>query len=94
MCLLLSSRFTPESRDKAICHVIVLALLINNYAVDFNDLSNSVNKPPDQLKKLVTITGAHLGTDPVTGHSRLNLRVPLATFDGNKFIGNRKKKRN
>lgn len=86
-------RFTPESRDKAICHAIVLGLLVNNFTFEFNALANSAKKPSDGLKKLITVTGAHLATDPITAQARVSLRLPLATFDGNRALGRMKKKK-
>ena len=86
-------RFTPESRDRAICHAIVLGLLVNNHAFEFNALANSAKKASDGLKKLVTVTGAHLATDPITGHGKVVLRLPLAMFDGNRMLGRIKKKK-
>ena len=71
----------PTTRDCAICYVIVLALMINNYCLEFSDLTSSMRVKADQLKKLIKVTGARLQTDVPTQKTFVVLKLPLDTFD-------------
>eukprot|EP00088_Acartia_fossae_P005645 TRINITY_DN1254_c0_g1_i10.p1 TRINITY_DN1254_c0_g1~~TRINITY_DN1254_c0_g1_i10.p1 ORF type:complete len:412 (-),score=76.42 TRINITY_DN1254_c0_g1_i10:72-1307(-) len=72
---------TPELKDKAICHVIILSLMINGCKTDVKLLTESIRVEPRNMKKLVAITGAHLESDPELGQQRIILRKNLASFD-------------
>jgi len=84
---------TPELKDRAICHVIVLCLLINNFKLDASLLTESIRVRPDHLKKLVSMVGAHLVSDSITQSQFIVLKLPLATFQTN-YVPMKKKGRN
>ena len=48
---------TPELTDRDICHVIVLALLANNFKLNASLLTESIRVRPDHLKKLLAMVG-------------------------------------
>ena len=39
---------SAESRDKAMCHIIVLALLVNKFQVDFSEITSTLRVKADQ----------------------------------------------
>ena len=82
---------TPELTDRAICHVIVLALLANNYRLDTSLLTESMRVRPDHLKKLIAMVGAHISNDSANQSQFIVLRIPLANFNVN-YVGMKKKK--
>jgi len=84
---------TPELTDRAICHVIVLGLLANNFKLDTSLLTESIRVRPDHLKKLVAMVGAHLSNDSVNQSQYIVLKLPLANFNVN-YIGKKKNKKN
>jgi len=84
---------TPELTDRAICHVIVLALLANNFKLDTSLLTESIRVRPDHLKKLVAMVGAHLNNDSVSQSQFIVLKLPLANFNVN-YVGKKKKGKN
>ena len=83
---------TPELKDRAICHVIVLCLMVNSFKLDASLLTESIRVRPDHLKKLVSMVGAHLVSDSVTQSQFIVLKLPLASFQMN-YVG-KKKSRN
>eukprot|EP00090_Calanus_glacialis_P032727 TRINITY_DN54235_c0_g1_i1.p1 TRINITY_DN54235_c0_g1~~TRINITY_DN54235_c0_g1_i1.p1 ORF type:complete len:409 (-),score=140.97 TRINITY_DN54235_c0_g1_i1:50-1276(-) len=84
---------TPELTDRAICHVIVLALLANNFKLDTSLLTESIRVRPDHLKKLVAMVGAHLSNDSVNQSQFIVLKLPLANFNVN-YVGKKKNRKN
>ena len=86
-------RFSPESKDKALCYALVLALLTNRYSLDFTEVNKALKAfKPDHLKRLITVIGAQLHEDRLTGHNFIILGLPLARFQGG-FGGPARKKR-
>lgn len=83
---------TPEMKDRAICHVMVLALLINSFKLDSSLLSESIRVRPDHLKKLVSTVGAHLVSDSDTNTQFIVLKLPLASFNMN-YVGKKKNRK-
>ena len=83
---------TPELRDKALCYVIVLALLAGDFSIEMNLLSESVFAKSDHLKKLVAMVGAHMVSDTQKMAQFITLKLPLATFNIN-YVGMKKKGR-
>jgi len=71
----------PTTRDSAACYVIVLALMINRYCVEFSDITSSIRVRADQLKKLVMVTGARILKDAPTQRTFIELKLPLHSFD-------------
>ncbi|XP_040583261.1 DNA-directed RNA polymerase I subunit RPA49 [Lepeophtheirus salmonis] len=86
-------KLTPMSRDKALCHAIVLALLSSDYRIEFKDLVSSVHVKVPKLKMLISCTGATCLVDTVTGSSEVVLKLPLASFDANKIVKKRRSKK-
>jgi len=86
------SRLTPELRDRCLCYIIILALKISNYSVELNTLMSSVRTKADHLKKLANVVGASIHADSLTGYNHIVLRLPLATFDTNRFSRPKKNK--
>jgi len=84
---------TPELKDRAVCHVMVLSLMLSNWKLDASLLSESIRVRPDHLKKLVSMVGAHLVSDSVTQSQFIVLKLPLATFQVT-YMGGKKKSRN
>ena len=84
---------TPELTDRDICHVIVLALLANNFKLDTSLLTESIRVRPDHLKKLVAMVGAHLSNDSVNQSQFIVLKLPLANFNVN-YVGKKKNRKN
>ena len=82
---------TPELTDRDICHVIVLALLANNFKLNASLLTESIRVRPDHLKKLVAMVGAHLRNDSVNQSQFTVLKLPLANFKDN-YVGKKMKK--
>jgi len=74
------SNITPTSHDSAICYVIILALMISKYRIEFSDLTSSIRVKSEQLKKLIKVTGARifLDADKIT---RVQLKLPLEIYD-------------
>ena len=83
---------TPELTDRAICHVIVLGLLANNFKLDTSLLTESIRVRPDHMKKLVAMVGAHLTNDTVNQSQYIVLKLPLANFNVN-YMGKKKNKK-
>eukprot|EP00095_Tigriopus_kingsejongensis_P008452 maker-scaffold18_size714446-snap-gene-1.16 protein:Tk08452 transcript:maker-scaffold18_size714446-snap-gene-1.16-mRNA-1 annotation:"protein rft1 homolog" len=54
------NRLTPLGRDKTICYIIVLSLLINDLKLSFPWLNQSLKKAPDKIKHLISFVGATL----------------------------------
>jgi len=81
---------TPELKDRAVCYVIVLALLANNFKLDSSLLTESMRVRPDHLKKLVAMVGAHITNDSTNQSQHIVLRLPLASFNVN-YVGKKKK---
>lgn len=74
-------------RDKALCYIIVLALLALNYKFDITSLSASMNAG---IKKLIDISrniGAHSYT--IKEQNFITLKIPLAV-PTKKFVRKRK----
>jgi len=84
---------TPELKDRAVCHVMVLSLMLSNWKLDASLLSESIRVRPDHLKKLVSMVGAHLVSDSVTQSQFIVLKLPLASFQVT-YMGGKKKSRN
>ena len=82
----------PTTRDRAICYVIVLALINNNYCIEFSDLTSSIRVKADQLKKLVKVTGARFQTDMPTQKIYVVLKLPLDMFDPSTAVKKMKKR--
>jgi len=82
---------SPEDQDRAICYIIVLALLATNYKLELNLLTESIKTRVDKLKKLITMTGASLQANSVTQQDSIVLRLPLATFEVNRTFKKKKK---
>ena len=77
-------RVNPETKDRAACYILVLALLLNNYVLDFSVISaavKSVGVP--QLKKLVNVIGGYFNIDNLTKRGYITLKLPLSNFDPN-----------
>jgi len=72
---------SPDTRDKAMCHIIVLALLVNKFQADFSELTSCLRTKADQIKRLARLAGATIATDSLTKTSFITLKLPLATFD-------------
>ena len=83
---------SPALRDRAICHILVLALLVSNFRLETIHLTDSVFVKNDHLKKLVAMTGAHMEADDMRLKQFITLKLPLAKFDVN-YVGGRKKGR-
>jgi len=77
----LQGTISPESRDKAMCYVIVLALLLNGFNADFAQIMTSLRVKADQIKRLSRLVGATVQTDALTKRSFIVLKLPLTTFD-------------
>lgn len=77
----LQGTVSPESRDKAMCYVIVVALIVNSFQADFAELSSSLRVKADQMKRLARLVGATVQTDALTKRSFIVLKLPLASFD-------------
>ena len=84
---------TPQLRDRAVCYIIILALTINNWRIDAGLITESVRVKPDQLKKLVSMTGAYMTTDQHTQSQVINLKLPLATFQVSSFTPKKKNRK-
>jgi hypothetical protein len=82
----------PTTRDSATCYVIVLALIINRYCVEFSDITSSIRVKADQLKKLVMVTGARVLTDAPTKRTFIELKLPLHSFDPSAAVKKAKRK--
>jgi len=82
---------SPELQDKAVCYIIVLALLATNYKLDLSILTESIRTRTDKLRKLVTMVGASLVADSLTQQNSVVLRLPLASFNVNFFMKKKKK---
>ena len=52
--------FQPLIISRAVCHVMVLCLILNNFKLDASLLTESIRVRPDHLKKLVSGDGAPL----------------------------------
>ncbi len=85
-------RLTPVSRDRAICHVLVLGLLANNFSLDFHKVSSTLRKKPDMLSRLCYLVGAKVESDLLSGKKMIVLKLPLANFDPDKVMRGRKRK--
>ena len=70
--------FAQEDRDRVICHLMALLLIISECFIDLKLLSDSLHMPVEKLKILIQIVGAHFSFDKVSGVSTATLRVPLA----------------
>jgi len=78
----LQGTVSPETRDKAMCHVIVLALIASSvFNADFSLISASLRVKADQVKRLSRLVGATVQTDALTKRSFIVLKLPLASFD-------------
>ena len=44
----LQGTISADSRDKAMCHIIVLALLVNKFQVDFSEITSTFKVKADQ----------------------------------------------
>lgn len=53
---------------------------------------SSVRTKADHLKKLANVVGASIHADSLTGYNHIVLRLPLATFDTNRFSRPKKNK--
>merc|ERR1719309_176753 len=83
---------SPELRDKAICYIIILSLMLNDCKVDVNFITESVRVDQKNLKKLVLLTGATVDSDASTGQQKIVLRKTLANFNINAVNRAKKKK--
>lgn len=84
-------RTTPEGRDRGVCYALVLALIINNFSVDFSAVTSSIRCiRVDQLKKLIQVVGASVQSDTLTKKSFVTLRLPLTSFNPNKLFKKKK----
>ncbi|XP_059086000.1 uncharacterized protein LOC131882766 isoform X2 [Tigriopus californicus] len=86
-----NSQMSPSSRDKVICYIIVLSLLISNFSVKLLALSKSINKKADVLKQLIHATGATIVKDDEERHS-VSLKFPLTSFEAARPSGRRKRR--
>jgi len=77
----LQGTVSPETRDKAMCYVIVLALLVSSFQADFAALAASLRVKAEQMKRLARLVGATVQTDGLTNKSFVILKLPLASFD-------------
>jgi len=81
---------SPEVKDKAMCHIIVLSLIVNKFQVDFSELSSSFHQTKaEMIKRLARLCGATISTDSLTKTSFIVLKLPLASFDVNAFTKKR-----
>ena len=55
--------------------------MVNNYCVEFSDLTSSLRIKADQLKRLIRVTGARLQLDVPTKNTFVVLKLPLDVFD-------------
>lgn len=76
-----SRMFTPKLRHKAVCHAIVLGLIIGRGNIDFKIITESIYVDHQILPKLVSVTGAYLEKDKATGEHRIIMKNKLASFD-------------
>ncbi|TRY79681.1 hypothetical protein TCAL_11915 [Tigriopus californicus] len=86
-----NNQMSPSSRDKVICYIIVLSLLISNFSVKLLALSKSINKKADVLKQLIHATGATIVKDDEERHS-VSLKFPLTSFEAARPSGRRKRR--
>ena len=84
---------SPLLKDKAMCYIIVLSLMLNNQKIETSAITESVRVDPKNLKKLVMMTGANLENDVVTSQQKIVLRKTLATYDVN-YVAKQKKNQN
>ena len=78
---LVQNRFSPESKDRAMCYALIVALMASRYSIEFTAWNNSLKSyKPDQLKRLANVVGAQLHADALTGQNYIVLKLPLATF--------------
>jgi len=84
---------SPLLKDKAMCYIIVLSLMLNNQKIETSAITESVRVDPKNLKKLVMMTGANLENDAVTSQQKIVLRKTLATYDVN-YVAKQKKNQN
>ena len=84
-------RISPESKDRCVCYVLVLALIISPYFVlDLSVVTASIKSiGVPQIKKLITVIGAHLKTD-ADKRAYIELTKNMASYDPNKVIRRRK----
>jgi len=85
----LQGTVSADSRDKAMCHIIVLALLVNKFQVDFSEITSTFKVKADQIKRLSRLAGASVTTDSLTKTSFIVLKLPLASFDVQAFTKKR-----
>jgi len=74
---------TPQLKDKAICHVIILGLMIGAASMDLKLITESLRLDAKYLPSLVSVTGAHVVNDVASGQQKIVLRKQLASFDPN-----------
>ena len=85
-------RISPESKDRSVCYVLVLALIISpyNFVLDLSIVTASIKGiGVPQIKKLITVIGAHLKTD-ADKRAYIELTKNMASYDPNKVIRRRK----
>jgi len=84
-------RISPESKDRSVCYVLVLALIISPYfVVDLSIVTASIKGVGvPQIKKLITVIGAHLKTD-ADKRAYIELTKNMASYDPHKRAFKRK----
>merc|ERR1712156_630216 len=84
-------RISPESKDRSVCYILVLALIISPfYVLDLSIVTASIKATRvPQIKKLINVIGAHLRTD-ADKRAYIELTNKLSTFDPNKIVRKRK----
>ena len=70
--------FAQQDRDRVICHLMALLLIISECFIDMKLLSDSLYMPVERLKILIQIVGAHFSLDKASGVATATLRIPLA----------------
>merc|ERR1712029_896733 len=91
--IFLRQKIFDNFTDKGACYAMILALMINNFVVEFSLISSSLKSiRVPALKKLITVIGAIFHQDAMSKKSYVMLNLPLASFDPNKVNRARKKK--
>jgi len=80
----------PEVQDRAVCYILVLGLMATDYKLNLALLSESIRARTDKLKKLIAMVGAYVQADSITQQNNIILRLPLAKFDVNLFMKEKK----
>uniref|UniRef100_A0A2S2NL98 Uncharacterized protein n=1 Tax=Schizaphis graminum TaxID=13262 RepID=A0A2S2NL98_SCHGA len=69
---------TSKMKDKAVCHIIIIMMLINMYSFDLSWISSFLpSSSQKRLTLLMKVVGASLAKDDPTKYT---LKIPLATL--------------